>query len=76
MRSTNIGLDLSFFNSRLNITAEWYNNQVDNLLLKSVIPSSTGYKNQFQNIGKIRNRGWEVSINTDEYTDQRFPLDQ
>ena len=64
VRSTNIGLDLSLFNSRLNITAEWYNNQVDDLLLKSVIPSSTGYKNQFQNIGKIRNRGWEVSINT------------
>lgn len=64
MHSTNIGLDIAFFNSRLNITAEWYNNQVNDLLLKSVIPATSGYKSQFQNVGKIRNRGWEFSINT------------
>ena len=64
MHSTNIGLDVSLFNSRLNITAEWYNNQVNDLLLKCVIPSTSGYKSQFQNVGKIRNRGWEFSINT------------
>lgn len=64
MHSTNIGVDVSFFNSRLNITAEWYNNQVNDLLLKSIIPSSTGYKNQFQNIGRMRNRGWEFSVNS------------
>lgn len=64
MHSTNIGLDFALFNSRVNVSAEWYNNQVNDLLLKSVIPSTTGYKNQFQNVGKIRNRGWEISINT------------
>ena len=62
--STNIGLDISFFNSRLNISAEWYNNQANNLLMKSVVPSSTGYKDQYQNVAKMRNRGFEVTINS------------
>ena len=62
--STNVGLDLSFFNSRINFTAEWYNNQSKDLLMQCVIPSSTGYKNQYQNVGKMRNRGWEFTLNT------------
>lgn len=72
MHSANVGLDVSFFNSRLNVTAEWYNNQVNDLLLKCVIPASTGYKNQYQNVGKIRNRGWEVSINTINVQSKNF----
>ncbi len=64
LASTNIGLDISFFDSRINLTAEWYNNQANNLLMQSVIPSSTGYTSQYQNIGKLRNRGWEFTVNT------------
>ncbi|WP_277231832.1 TonB-dependent receptor [Phocaeicola salanitronis] len=64
MHSTNVGIDLSLFNSRLNLSVDWYNNKISNLLLKSVIPASTGYKNQFQNIGEMRNRGWEFTLNT------------
>ena len=64
LASTNIGLDMSLFNSRVNLTVEWYNNQANNLLMKCIIPSSTGYKNQYQNVGKMRNRGWEFTLNT------------
>ncbi len=62
--AANVGLELAMFRNRLNITAEWYNNQSNDLLMKCTIPTSTGYKSQYQNIGKMRNRGWEVSINT------------
>lgn len=31
--ATNVGLDVSLFNSRVNLTAEWYNNQANDLLL-------------------------------------------
>lgn len=41
--ATNVGLDVSLFNSRVNLTAEWYNNQANDLLLNCVVPSSTGY---------------------------------
>ena len=62
--ATNVGLDVSLFNSRVNLTAEWYNNQANDLLLNCVVPSSTGYSTQYQNVGKMRNRGWEVTLNT------------
>ncbi|MCH3992239.1 MAG: TonB-dependent receptor [Prevotella sp.] len=64
LASTNIGLDLSLFNSRINLTTEWYNNQANNLLMECVIPTSTGYTYQYQNVGKIRNRGLEFTLNT------------
>lgn len=60
----NLGVDLSMFNNRVNLTAEFYNNKSDNLLIKNKIPSSTGYSWQFQNLGSVRNRGFEFILNT------------
>ena len=62
--TTNIGLDMSIFNNRLNLTIDWYNNKSSNLLIKNKIPTSTGYSDQYQNIGSIRNRGVEIVLNS------------
>lgn len=64
LEATNIGLDISLFNRRANLTAEWYNNKIADMLLKSVVPSSTGYANRYENIGSMRNRGWEFTLST------------
>ncbi|MCM1520531.1 MAG: TonB-dependent receptor [Lachnoclostridium sp.] len=64
LHATNVGLDLGMFNNRINLGVDWYNNQVSDMLLSSTIPSTTGYTKQMQNIGKMRNRGWEISLNT------------
>ncbi|NDW12983.1 TonB-dependent receptor [Bacteroides sp. 214] len=72
LKATNIGLDISLFNSRVNLTAEWYNNEIADLLMKCVLPASTGYANQFQNIGKMRNRGWEFTLNTTNIQTRNF----
>ncbi len=62
--TTNVGLDISLFNSRLNLSVDWYNNESSNLLISNKIPTSTGYTNQIQNLGSIRNRGVEFVLNT------------
>ncbi|MCD8291428.1 MAG: SusC/RagA family TonB-linked outer membrane protein, partial [Prevotella sp.] len=62
--TTDVGLDISILNSRINLTVDWYNNKSSNLLIKNSIPTSTGYTYQYQNIGSIRNRGWEFVLNT------------
>ncbi len=64
LHATNVGLDLGMFNNRINLSVEWYNNQISDMLMLCTIPSSTGYTKQYQNIGKMRNRGWEFSLNT------------
>ncbi|PRD53736.1 SusC/RagA family TonB-linked outer membrane protein [Sphingobacterium gobiense] len=59
--STNIGLDLSFLNSRFNVTIDAYNNITNNLILQVPLPSSAGYANQYQNIGSTSNKGLEFA---------------
>lgn len=60
----NVGLDLGFANDRVLFSVDWYNNESRDLIIKNNIPTSTGYKYQYQNIGSIRNRGLEFVINS------------
>lgn len=71
-KTVNVGLDLSILNSRVNLAVDWYNNQSDNLLINNRIPSSTGYTNQMQNLGSIRNRGVEIVLNTTNIRSKDF----
>lgn len=64
MKSTNIGVDIAFFNNRIKLTSEWYNNNVSGMLLETIVPASTGYKSQFTNIGSMKNTGMEFTLNS------------
>jgi hypothetical protein len=72
MKSTNLGVDLALFNSRVKLTTEWYNNNVSGMLLETVIPASTGYKSQFVNAGSMRNRGLEFTVNSINLKSENF----
>ena len=58
----NIGLDLSFFESRLKLTADWYLKNTRDLLLQATIPASSGYTSAMMNIGSMRNQGVELTL--------------
>ncbi len=70
--TTNIGLDITVLKGRLNLGIDWYNNESSNLLIKNKIPSSTGYTNQYQNVGSIRNRGVEIVLNSTNIRTKNF----
>ncbi|MBQ4387590.1 MAG: TonB-dependent receptor [Prevotella sp.] len=61
----NIAADISLWGGRLSITPEIYWNTTKDLLYSSIIPSVSGYTKQMQNIGKVQNNGWELTINGD-----------
>ncbi len=61
----NFAFDFSFFNGRLRITPEYYWNTTSDLIYKADILSNSGYTQQYQNIGQVTNRGFELSINGD-----------
>ncbi len=61
----NIAADISLFGGRLTITPEIYWNTTRDLLYSSTIPSISGYTKQMQNIGKVQNNGWELTVNGD-----------
>ncbi len=72
LHATNIGLDLGMCNSRINLGIDWYNNQISDMLMSATIPTTTGYNKQMQNVGKMRNRGWEFSLNTVNISNKDF----
>ncbi len=58
----NVGLDASFFNNRLNLTLDYFNNQTEDLLLFVSIPSSLGFQSILKNSGSLENRGFEIGL--------------
>lgn len=61
---TNIGLDFGIFNNRINGVVDIYDKHTKDLLLYAEVPLSIGFDKIQQNIGSVRNRGLEISINT------------
>ena len=61
----NLAADISLFKGRLTITPEVYWNTTRDLLYDSPINAVTGYGKQQQNIGKVQNNGWELTVNGD-----------
>lgn len=59
----NLGLDVSLFKGRLDVTVDLYDNQSSDLLLDVQIAPTYGYRTQVQNIGKTSNKGIELQIN-------------
>jgi len=59
---TNIGMDFSLFKNSLFGTFEYYNKITFDILLSLPIPKTMGLSPSSQNAGKVRNRGWDLSL--------------
>lgn len=62
-KDRNIGLDVSFFNSRINFTADYYSNRTEDVLENLEVPSSTGRTSVKANGGIVENSGLELYLN-------------
>ena len=58
------GLNLAFFNNRINIDFAWYNRNTDDQIFTLPVDPSTGYSNMVTNFGKVNNKGIELLVNT------------
>jgi TonB-linked SusC/RagA family outer membrane protein len=58
----NLGFDAGFLDDRVGFTFDWYNKNTSDLLLNRPIPLSTGFATITENIGEMRNRGYEVAL--------------
>lgn len=68
----NTGLDLTLWSGRLNFILDYYNKTTEDMLWNVPIPISSGFSSIMQNIGKIRNRGVEFSINSKNISNKDF----
>jgi TonB-dependent starch-binding outer membrane protein SusC len=63
-KQTDIGLDIGFWNGRLNANLDYYYKKTEDLLYRVPLPQYSGYSTSFRNIGSLENKGFEVGINT------------
>ena len=63
-KTMNVGIDLAFFNNRIEFTAEWYKNKSQDLLYGVPVPASAGVANSSvtMNAASMENSGLEFSL--------------
>lgn len=59
----NVGLDFGFMNNRINGTVEYFTRASKDLLFKRDLVPSAGFSSMDANIGKLKNYGWEFTVN-------------
>ncbi len=60
----NVGIDVTLLQNRISATVDYYDTRTKDLLLTRRLPYTTGVSTVNQNIGKTRNHGFEVALNT------------
>lgn len=61
--SYELGADLRFLNNRLGVDFTYYSKTTRDEILSSQVSTTTGYTNAVFNAGKVKNWGFEVTIN-------------
>lgn len=61
---TDVGIDVGFWEGKVNLTADYYYKKTTDLLYSVPVPSTTGYTSVIQNVGSIENKGLEFNIST------------
>jgi TonB-dependent starch-binding outer membrane protein SusC len=68
----NFGIDLGFFNSKINLSVENYNSNTVQLLLQQPAMYITGHQTYWNNIGRVNNNGWEFELTTTNVDSKNF----
>jgi len=63
-----VGMDAGWFASRLTVTADYYRKHTKDLLFYVPVPATSGFSNTLENIGALQNRGFELGVNTINFT--------
>ena len=62
--SFNVGLDYGFLNNRITGAVEFYSMRTHDMIMAQRLPGFTGFASITTNLGEVRNKGFEISINS------------
>jgi len=71
-KAWNAGVDFGLFNGRINGIVDVYLQNTSDLLMDRQLPQTSGFNSVVYNIGKTRNKGIEVTINTQNIKKKDF----
>lgn len=68
----NAGFDITMFDNRLNIEAEYFERKVSDMLFQKPLPISSGFSSIPENVGDMENIGFEATISADIVRNEDF----
>ena len=71
-KQADLGVDMGFFKDRITLEVDLYNKVTDDLLLLADIPRTTGFLTAYKNVGKMSNKGLEISLNSRNINSKNF----
>ena len=69
-KTWDVGFDFGFIDDRISGTIDYYDRLTEDMLLSVQLPYTTGFSSAMRNVGSIRNRGLELSLNLDIFRDR------
>ncbi|MFD2906978.1 SusC/RagA family TonB-linked outer membrane protein [Sphingobacterium anhuiense] len=66
------GLEMKFLQNRLGFDFTYYQQKSSDLLISQPIDPTSGYENYYNNIGEIKNTGYELALNGHVYKSDNF----
>lgn len=70
--TANIGLDFQLFKGRLGGTIDLYLSNTHDLLMQRTVPIMNGYSKIWDNVGQTRNKGIEITLNSQNIRSRNF----
>jgi TonB-linked SusC/RagA family outer membrane protein len=67
-----LGVSFALFNNRINVEADAFLKRTRALLLNAPLPETSGFNSVFENIGRLQNKGLELTINTENIRSDNF----
>jgi len=69
---TDAGIEGALFNNIFSFDIDYYQRNTKDLLLNMDVPSTSGYASKYQNVGKMYNRGIEVTLTSNNINTKAF----
>lgn len=70
--TANLGIDFSVLKGRLGGAIELYHMKTEDLLVERSIPGMTGYTSVWTNLGRVDNKGLEITLNSVNVKTKKF----
>jgi len=67
-----LGIEASILKNRVSVEVDLYKRDTRDLLLSQQVPGTSGFATQYSNVGKLTNKGIEISINTTNIASKNF----
>ncbi|UYQ95886.1 SusC/RagA family TonB-linked outer membrane protein [Chitinophaga horti] len=70
--STNFGIDFGFLNNRITGSVDYYITPTVDMVMIRRLPGFSGFSSIASNLGKVDNRGFELTLNTENFRTKNF----